>query len=539
MKPQFICCFVLVLCCGFCPADETEKLEARLAQSRDADRIEVLATLADANKNRAPEKAIAFGKEALNLLSRFPDRAREIGILDDLSMACIAMGELGTALEYNNRSLLLAKQDMDDAGIVTVYNIRGRIHRHLDEYDKALAATLQGLEISREIDDRKQEAVMLNAAGIIYRRLGDYNKALDYFVQSLEIETELDDKSGIARMKHNIGIIYKKLGNYSQALKNYQQALDIKKEIGLKKDVDNTLNNIGNVYEEQGDFEAALEYHIQALDIREKAGAKSKICTSNINIAVVYDELGEFEKALVHAGSALQISRNLEHKSLVAWLYQILASVFRKMGKLPEALEHARESHRISGEIDSRELVKEALLELSEVYAAMGDFEKALEHFKRYKSTDNSIFGGDLREKIAMFQTVFEKEQELALLKVENEKKSLLLQKEVLLRNASLAVVALTLVFGAVAIGLYRLKKKAHEKLAAAHGELEKAMSEIKALSGLLPICANCKKVRDDEGYWQQIEAYISMHSDARFSHGICPNCVSKLYPMHADIIAN
>jgi PleD family two-component response regulator len=61
--------------------------------------------------------------------------------------------------------------------------------------------------------------------------------------------------------------------------------------------------------------------------------------------------------------------------------------------------------------------------------------------------------------------------------------------------------------------------------------KLQEALSTIKTLSGLLPICANCKKVRDDKGYWKQIEAYVQEHSEAEFSHGICPDCAKKLYP--------
>ena len=54
---------------------------------------------------------------------------------------------------------------------------------------------------------------------------------------------------------------------------------------------------------------------------------------------------------------------------------------------------------------------------------------------------------------------------------------------------------------------------------------------EIKVLRGFLPICASCKKIRDDKGYWNQIESYIRDHSEAQFSHSICPDCVKKLYP--------
>ncbi|MBU1068915.1 PAS domain S-box protein [Myxococcota bacterium] len=62
-------------------------------------------------------------------------------------------------------------------------------------------------------------------------------------------------------------------------------------------------------------------------------------------------------------------------------------------------------------------------------------------------------------------------------------------------------------------------------------GELTQALSEVKKLSGLLPICANCKKIRDDQGYWSQVETYIGKHTNAQFSHGICPDCAAQLYP--------
>ena len=61
--------------------------------------------------------------------------------------------------------------------------------------------------------------------------------------------------------------------------------------------------------------------------------------------------------------------------------------------------------------------------------------------------------------------------------------------------------------------------------------ELKEALSKVKTLSGLLPICAGCKKIRDDKGYWNQIEQYLNEHSDAIMSHGICPECAKKYYP--------
>jgi len=74
-------------------------------------------------------------------------------------------------------------------------------------------------------------------------------------------------------------------------------------------------------------------------------------------------------------------------------------------------------------------------------------------------------------------------------------------------------------------------QKRLEEQRERLIADLRNALTHIKTLRGLLPICAACKKIRDNHGYWKQIEEYISDHSDAKFSHGICPECRQKLYP--------
>lgn len=80
-------------------------------------------------------------------------------------------------------------------------------------------------------------------------------------------------------------------------------------------------------------------------------------------------------------------------------------------------------------------------------------------------------------------------------------------------------------------------RKKAEQEQSRLIGELRRTLGEVKTLRGFLPICSSCKKIRSDKGYWQQIESYIREHSEAEFSHGICPDCAVRLYPgiMGAD----
>jgi len=81
-----------------------------------------------------------------------------------------------------------------------------------------------------------------------------------------------------------------------------------------------------------------------------------------------------------------------------------------------------------------------------------------------------------------------------------------------------------------VGIGFFRLVR-GEEKRKRIIIQLQNALGKVKTLSGLLPICCSCKKIRDDKGYWNQIEAYIQDHSEAEFSHSICPKCAERLYP--------
>jgi methyl-accepting chemotaxis protein len=83
--------------------------------------------------------------------------------------------------------------------------------------------------------------------------------------------------------------------------------------------------------------------------------------------------------------------------------------------------------------------------------------------------------------------------------------------------------------------GMMESRKRASEEQARLIEELRRTLGEVKTLRGFLPICSSCKKIRIDQDSWQQIESYIRDHSDARFSHGICPECAKTLYPEYWD----
>lgn len=89
--------------------------------------------------------------------------------------------------------------------------------------------------------------------------------------------------------------------------------------------------------------------------------------------------------------------------------------------------------------------------------------------------------------------------------------------------------------FGFICAKIISRQKAVEAEKAKLIYELAEALSEIKTLGSFLPICASCKKIRDDKGYWKQLETYIRDHSGTEFSHGICPDCAVKLYPEYYE----
>ncbi len=98
------------------------------------------------------------------------------------------------------------------------------------------------------------------------------------------------------------------------------------------------------------------------------------------------------------------------------------------------------------------------------------------------------------------------------------------------LRNSESQIIAL--------LGITRditERRQAENALQEERLKLQKTLEEVRTLRGIVPICANCKKIRDDKGYWSQVEQYVSKHTEAQFSHSICPSCAKELYPKYYD----
>lgn len=110
-----------------------------------------------------------------------------------------------------------------------------------------------------------------------------------------------------------------------------------------------------------------------------------------------------------------------------------------------------------------------------------------------------------------------------------------LFRTDIIAESVALAISFLFLIGIIFATRLIEAEIRARREKEQLISELSTALAEIKTLKGIVPICSSCKKIRDDQGYWNYLEQYLREHSAAEFSHCICPDCAAKLYPGYAS----
>ncbi|HDR04409.1 MAG TPA: tetratricopeptide repeat protein, partial [Candidatus Marinimicrobia bacterium] len=276
----------------------------------------------------------------------------------------------------------------------------------------------------------------------------------------------------------------------------------------------------------------------------------------------LYLDMAELDLAESHLMMALRLRIENDAKNGMPTVYYNLAHTYFLKGRIPEAKEMLNDGLKIAITLKDRRPEGEILKLMADLAKAEGDYSAALDFFGRYLAVKDTLFNTEVTDRIAALQVQYEIEEqnrENQRLQQENLIKKLEVERSVTLRNFLFLLILFFLALVAGVLILYRQKMKdnkalieINQQISEAHeilqkeisqrrkmeierekliADLQESLNNIKTLRGLIPICANCKKIRDDEGYYIQVEEYISHHSHAVFSHGICPDCMAKLYP--------
>lgn len=496
-------------------ANNADSLKSILDQSAGKDRISVLVKLMDILARDKPNQSITYGKEAFDLLKKYPAKKTEAQVLYLMGWAygmmnkpdsakiyadltgkisneadftkglvlesflrariCRNEGLYDDALKYLNE----AKRINDDEDLqlkIKILNELGSVYRRISRLDEALDYHEQALDLLKNFNDEDELTTTYVYLGIINDIKGNYDKALSYHQRALELNKKQNDIRGIAGAIHNIGILYQKLEKYPQALDYYNQALKYWEQLNNQSGLASTYNSLGGVNELTGNPTQALKYYKLALEIWEKSGSKNSISIALHNIGSVYETLGKYDGAIKFIQPAINIREEIGDISGAGGSWVLLASVYNKQGKTDLAISTAKKGLELAKQSGAWSSIRHSHLVLSEIYESNGLFKEALSEYKNYKSVHDSIFNSETQQSLTELQEKYNSEdqkKQIELLKKENEINNL--YRTLLIGGLVLVLLILILLYNR-----YRLKLKAHETQQKLHA-IEIESCELKA----------------------------------------------------------
>ena len=438
-----------------------------------------------------PNKDIIELEKKLEELRFLPPDSELVSVLNKLAFA-----ELHSD-PRKSEAYALEAQDLAEKQEIPVekaksYNTLGTINLEAGNFAEAMSSCRKAMKIYSELGDKDGMASVHGTLASTYRSQDMIDKALEHYHESLRQEQERGaSDDDLARCYFNIGACFSGLNRLELAQSSYEFSRSIWEKSGDRMKLGYLYHNIGSVYGKKKEMDKAQEYFQKALDIREDLGDKKGTASTLGNLGNLHENFGDKESALDCFTRSLELYEEIGNRRGVARMCGCVGGIYTALGRLSEAESLISKGLSITRILKVKDLEIHCLGKITDLFEAKGDLQKALQYSRELKTCLEEHMNEKSMEKIAGLQVQFE---------TENKEKE---------------------------AEIYRLK---NVELSSMNDELRDALSHVKRLQGLLPICSSCKKVRDDDGYWQQIELYVSDHSDATFSHGICPECMIKLY---------
>jgi len=456
----------------------------------------------------------------------------------------------------------------------------GEAFQTAGQLDSSLLAHREAVRLAVRLPESKVKGDILSSMGSLMLRANQNDSALFYVQRAREMRFRMGDTIGALRTWNNTGSAHYQLGNYEQALTAFVEALSGRQmerdTVGMAR----VLTNIGKVYEDWGQFERA-EARLQEAVLFARASKSPTILGYALNaLAQVYVGRGEYAlafrtveasmaayssrsprvstvdslggwrlnavvraEAMLRQGRAREVIPLLDSVAVtsqgngnirsVARAQMLLGEAYAQLGQLPRARDLLRRSYELSRSVEQRVFMLQALERLSSVEERAGNAPASLRALRTATALRDTIFDRSTAERLAAEETRVERDRQLrenAALRAAQREQAAVIARQRITVSLVLVILVLSAVLVFVLVRFNRRGRAREEALARTNEELRHALSDVRTLTGLIPICASCKRVRDDQGYWQAVESYVSSHSEATFSHAICQSCGPELY---------
>ncbi|MEM7760791.1 MAG: tetratricopeptide repeat protein [Cyanobacteria bacterium P01_A01_bin.40] len=293
------------------------------------------------------QKSLLIAQNAKNLES-------EADTLNNLATVYDCLGNYRKSIAYYLEALSIAEQINDIAGISACLNNLGNAHYSLGNYSEAIDLHLEALDMAEIKESLNEQALCLNNLGNTYYSLADYHQSNDYHLRALEIVTSENNVNEQGIILNNIGRNYLFLGENKLALEYLQNSLAITKEIGNKQMESLSLMNLGLLYISEKKSQLAIDYLKQALIIQRQIGDLSSQSSSLNNLGIAYTQIEEYGNAIEYFSQSLKISNKLGNLDLQGLALMNIGNLHNYEGKYKIAIDYLQQALTIQQQIGDR-----------------------------------------------------------------------------------------------------------------------------------------------------------------------------------------
>ncbi len=515
-------------------------------------------SLLSAQERVSPPEAPAEEPYSIVQLEREVERlrggaAKDLGLaLQELTYAYVYHGRPDEAVEAARESLELLELAGDTSALAQTHHDLGLAHWNLVQYDSAVAQFSRARDLWVAVEAPESLGRVYNNLGAAHYQWGNYELALSSFLRALEYRREAGQEAGQALALANVGRTYHDWGQHERARIAYQQSIEISDRMEYAFGQAYARLNLGELFLDQGEWDRAEEHFLASLDHYGSdtgsippAGALGGRILNSLGLGTLRMQRGEHEAGIALLQETLETAQEADNPRLVARARLELGNAYQVIGEYDEAFRHLSLGLEAARDRDQRPIALDLLAALAQAQELRAVPDRALANLQAYVALRDSIFDQGAVQRIAAMEAEAEverRERENALLREEQRIREAVIERQRVSTLLAGGLLLMTVLLVGVMVRFNRRGREREKALSATNRSLEQtnrdlreARSELNTLKGLIPICSHCKRVRDDEGYWESVESYVGQRSDAFFSHSICADCGIEEYPADWD----
>ncbi len=377
------------------------------------------------------------------------------------------------AIAKAETALDLAQKLRYTKGVANAYKFIGLGYYNQNDYVEATLNYQESIKSFEEIGDKVGVSNILNNLGTIYSDQGDDEKALELYLQSLSIAEEVDDKLRICTVSLNIGLIYqKKASTLDKAEEYYGLALKIAEEIDYTIGIGYSSVNLGEVYLDQDKDSLALAYFEKSSVALENSMAMPYVL---INTGKVYLKRRDFISARRVLKRAYDLSESTGNKLFMSMALMEEAQAWVALDNKKAAIETFQRALMLAEEIGAKESQRDAYEQLANHSAELQDFKSAYLYQRSLTAVKDSLFQSANEKRLNLMLTTHNLENKEKEIKVQE----LTIQKQRLIKNASIAGLLMILIIAFIILRNYLQKAKINKILDRQNEEIETLLLNI------------------------------------------------------------